>query len=114
MSTRPSSAPVTPDEQALNALRSEYIERARGLPISVFFNTTVHAGNFDDIAMLAAFFVAHADVVRFASFQLQAETGRGVLGARAESDRQRQRGQRLRQGSGVDRTAVQCAGRRPS
>lgn len=90
------------DEQALNALRSDYIERARGLPISVFFNTTVHAGNFDDIAMLSAFFVAHADVVRFASFQLQAETGRGVLGSRAERIDNDSVARRLRQGSGVD------------
>ena len=35
--------------------------------------------------MLAAFFKAQADVVRFASFQLQAETGRGVLGARVDA-----------------------------
>ena len=69
-------------EHDLNALRREYIERARGLPISVFFNTTVHGGNFDEVPMLAAFFVEQADVVRFASFQLQADTGRGVLGAR--------------------------------
>lgn len=72
------------NESELNALRREYIERARGLPISVFFNTTVHAGNFDQVPMLAAFFVAQADVVRFASFQLQAETGRGVLRARSD------------------------------
>lgn len=72
-------------ESDLNALRREYIERARGLPLSVFFNTTVHAGNLGEVPMLAAFFVAQADVVRFASFQLQAETGRGVLGARVDS-----------------------------
>jgi pyruvate-formate lyase-activating enzyme len=89
-------------ERALNALRCEYIERARGLPISVFFNTTVHAGNFDEIVMLSAFFVAHADVVRFASFQLQAETGRGVLGARVEQIDNDSVAQRLREGSGVD------------
>lgn len=69
-------------ESALNTLRRRYIERARGLPTSVFFNTTVHADNVDEVPMLAAFFVEQADVVRFASFQLQAETGRGVLGAR--------------------------------
>ena len=45
------------------------------------FNTIVHAGNFADVPMLTAFFAAHADVVRFGSFQLQADTGRGVLGA---------------------------------
>ena len=70
------------NETDLNALRREYIDRARDLPLSVFFNTTLHAGNFDDVAMLAAFFKSNADVVRLASFQLQAETGRGVLGAR--------------------------------
>jgi 7,8-dihydro-6-hydroxymethylpterin dimethyltransferase len=70
-------------EAELNLLRSEYIERARGLGLGVFFNTTVHAANLNDVPMLAGFFKAHADVVRFASFQLQAETGRGVLGARA-------------------------------
>ena len=70
-------------EADLNPLRVEYIERARGLGLGVFFNTTVHAANANDVAMLAAFFKAQADVVRFVSFQLQAETGRGVLGARA-------------------------------
>ena len=89
-------------EHALNALRSEYIERARGLPLSVFFNTTVHAGNFGDLPMLSAFFVAHADVVRFTSFNLQAETGRGVLGARAEPIGNDSVAQRLRQGAGLN------------
>ncbi len=70
-------------EAALNTLRSEYIERARGLGLGVFFNTTVHAVNAHEVPMLAAFFKAQADVVRFVSFQLQAQTGRGVLGARA-------------------------------
>ena len=88
-------------EQQLNALRPTYIERARGLPLSVFFNTTVHAGNFADVPMLAAFFVQQAHAVRFASFQLQAETGRGVLGARDELIDNDSVGQRLRQGAGV-------------
>jgi 7,8-dihydro-6-hydroxymethylpterin dimethyltransferase len=88
-------------EADLNALRSEYIERARGLPISVFFNTTVHAGNFDELPMLAAFFVSQAEVVRFASFQLQAETGRGVLGARVEAIDNASVARRLRQGAGT-------------
>ena len=89
------------NETELNALRREYIDRARGLPISVFFNTTVHAGNFDDVAMLAAFFVAQADVVRFASFQLQAETGRGVLGARVGVISNDSVAQRLQAGADV-------------
>jgi 7,8-dihydro-6-hydroxymethylpterin dimethyltransferase len=87
------------NEAALNKLRLEYINRARGLPISVFFNTTVHAANFDDVPMLTAFFVAHADVVRFASFQLQAETGRGVLGARLEPITNDSVAQRLQKGA---------------
>jgi 7,8-dihydro-6-hydroxymethylpterin dimethyltransferase len=90
------------NEAALNALRLDYINRARGLPLAVFFNTTVHAGNFDDVPMLAAFFVAHADVVRFASFQLQAETGRGVWGARTELIGNDSVARRLQQGAQVD------------
>ncbi len=86
-------------EAELNALRTGYINRARGLPISVFFNTTVHAGNFDEVPMLSAFFVANADVVRFASFQLQAETGRGVLGARTELIANDSVAQRLERGT---------------
>lgn len=69
-------------EAGLNVLRREYILRARGLPLHVFFNTTVHAGNVTEVPMLARFFVDQADGVDFASFQLQAETGRGVQGAR--------------------------------
>ena len=88
-------------EDDLNLLRLEYIARARGLPLCVFFNTTVHEANFDDVPMLAAFFVAHADVVRFASFQLQAETGRGVLGARTELIHNDSVARRLRQGAAV-------------
>ncbi len=88
-------------EGDLNTLRREYIERARGLPISVFFNTTVHASNFDELAALAAFFVQHADVVRFASFQLQAETGRGVLGARTDVIGNDSVAKRLQQGAGT-------------
>ena len=88
-------------ESDLNAVRREYIERARGLPLSVFFNTTVHAANFDQVPALAAFFVAHADVVRFASFQLQAETGRGVLGSRDDQIGNDSVGRRLQQGAGV-------------
>ena len=88
-------------ESELNSLRTDYIDRARGLPISVFFNTTVHAANFADVPMLAAFFIANADVVRFASFQLQAETGRGVLGARPDALGNLTVAERLQQGAGT-------------
>lgn len=72
-------------EDALNELRLRYIERARGLPLAVFFNTTVFEGNHDDVPSIVRFFAAHADVVRVASFQLQADTGRGVLRERPEA-----------------------------
>ncbi len=70
-------------ERDLNALRRSYIERARGLPLAVYFNTTVFDGNFDQIPDVVAFFVQHSDVVRLASFQPYAETGRGVLDPRS-------------------------------
>ena len=71
-------------EIELNALRETYIERARGLDLPVFFNTTIHDANLHEVADLAAFFAARSDVVRLASFQLQAQTGRGAWGARGE------------------------------
>lgn len=70
-------------EADLNKIRKDYIERARGLGMSVLFNTTVHQGNFAEIPELIRFFKKNADVVNFVSFQLQAETGRGVLRDRA-------------------------------
>ena len=70
-------------EGELNTLRRTYIERARGLPLSVFFNTTVCDENFDQLPEVVAFFVEHSDVVRLAAFHPQAQTGRGVLGPRA-------------------------------
>ncbi len=71
-------------EVSLNAIRAEYIERVRGLPLSVLFNTTVYDANFHEIPDVTAFFVANADVVRLASFQLQADTGRGTVRARRQ------------------------------
>ena len=69
-------------ETALNAIRLEYIDRARDLGLSVFFNTTIYDANVADVPMLVRFFAEHSDVVRLASFQMQADTGRGLLGAR--------------------------------
>ncbi|MGI9278000.1 MAG: radical SAM protein [Endozoicomonas sp.] len=65
-------------EVALNSVRQEYIERCRGLPFSVFFNTTVHEGNVHEVPALVRFFVDNADRVRTVSFQLGADTGRGT------------------------------------
>src|ERR687888_341009 len=58
-------------EAELNTVRSAYIDRARGLPLSVMFNTTVHDSNFEAIPDLVRFFKAHAGHVRTASFQVQ-------------------------------------------
>lgn len=66
------------NEAALNELRREYIEQARGLGLAVMFNTTLEAGNFAELPGLIRFFLRHADGVRFASFQIGASTGRGV------------------------------------
>jgi uncharacterized radical SAM superfamily Fe-S cluster-containing enzyme len=65
-------------ESDLNALRAKYLDRVRGLPLSVMFNTTVHDGNFAEIPEVVRFFRANAGRVRTASFQVQAQTGRGV------------------------------------
>ncbi len=70
-------------ETALNEIRSAYIDRARGLPLAIYFNTTVCAENFSEIPEVVRFFRRHADSVALASFQVQADTGRGVLGRRA-------------------------------
>jgi molybdenum cofactor biosynthesis enzyme MoaA len=72
-------------EAALHALRDQYIERARGLPLAVYFNTTVHDGNFAEMPDLVRFFIRRAGAVCVASFQLQAETGRGIMGRRSDA-----------------------------
>ena len=89
------------DETQLNALRLEYIARARGLGLSVFLNTTVHAANFADVPMLARFFALHSDVVRLASFQMQAATGRGLLGSRPDQLTQQTMMAKIEQGAGT-------------
>ena len=90
-------------EAELDALRMRYIERARGLPLAVIFNTTVFAGNLHEIPDLAQFFIRHADVVRFASFQVGAQTGRGSEGAgdRVAVNAETVRGA-IRAGAGAD------------
>ena len=87
-------------EADYNAIRAEYIERARGLPLAVMFNTTVHAGNFHQIPDVVRFFVAHSDMVRLASFQLQADTGRGVERERADAITQASVGRQIEAGAG--------------
>ncbi len=72
-------------EAALNAVRQEYIERTRGTGLFVIFNTTLFDGNIAELPVLARFFRDNADIVRFASFQLQAATGRGTAGGRPDA-----------------------------
>lgn len=97
------------DEAALNAVREEYIERTRGLPLAVYFNTTVHDGNFADVPMLVRYFIGRSDAVGLASFQLQADTGRGVLGARGAAITQDSVTTQIMKGAGtaLDFDAVQ-------
>jgi molybdenum cofactor biosynthesis enzyme MoaA len=66
-------------EVELNRLREKYLERAQGLGLALIFNTTIFAGNVDEIPDLVRFFVKHAGALGMASFQLQADTGRGSL-----------------------------------
>lgn len=70
-------------ETELNQIREKYIDCARGLPVAVFFNTTIYEGNFHEIPALVKFFRQQTAVVSLISFQLQANTGRGVLKDRA-------------------------------
>jgi 7,8-dihydro-6-hydroxymethylpterin dimethyltransferase len=70
-------------EVALNEIRQDYIERARGLPLSVMFNVTIFDRNFEEVPQIVEFFVHNCDVVRLASLQLQADTGRTILGRRS-------------------------------
>lgn len=69
-------------EAELHAVRDEYIGRADGLGLNVIFNTTLHADNIGELPEVCRYFFDRAGTVSFASFQLQAATGRGVLGGR--------------------------------
>ncbi len=90
------------NEVEMNALRRTYIDMARGLPVSVIFNTTVYAENMHEIPAVADFFVQNNDVVRFASFQLGADTGRGTVPGRDPiSITQATVRQAIEQGAGV-------------
>ncbi|MGF1502540.1 MAG: radical SAM protein [Paracoccaceae bacterium] len=71
-----------PTEMALAEIRADYLARARGLGLRVIFNTTIFDGNRAEIPALARWFRDRAAEITMASFQLQAETGRGVAGGR--------------------------------
>ncbi len=66
-------------EVSLNTVRRDYIARAKGLGLRVLFNTTIFDGNIKELPALARFFREHAADITLSSFQLQADTGRGVL-----------------------------------
>jgi len=90
-------------EAQLNDIRLEYINRAKGMPLRVMFNTTVFEGNFREIPDLVSFFTDHAKRIDLSSFQLQADTGRGVLRERnAQLITQESVMQQLRNGTGLD------------
>jgi len=72
-------------EAALNTVREAYLARANGLGLRVMFNTTVFAGNMAEMPTLCRFFTRHADEIQLVSFQMQADTGRGVLRRRPEA-----------------------------
>jgi len=72
-------------ENALNQIRLDYIARAKGTGLRVMFNTTVFDQNFAEISQLVSFFTDNADSIYLTSFQLQADTGRGVLRERDEA-----------------------------
>ena len=98
-----------PTERALNAVRREYIERARRLRIAVIFNTTVHAGNLEEIPALVRFFIENSDVVGMASFQVQAATGRGQWRERASHVTTEAVAERIRRGAGLSSLAWDTA-----
>jgi len=60
------------NEIELNEIRKKYIERAKGLGLSIMFNTTIHDSNYHEIPELIKFFITQARFIRTVSFQLQA------------------------------------------
>jgi hypothetical protein len=65
-------------EVELNEIRERYVGYAREAGVTAFFNYTVTQRNFHEIPDMVRFYTKHADVVKTASFQLQADTGRGI------------------------------------
>jgi MoaA/NifB/PqqE/SkfB family radical SAM enzyme len=74
-------------ELKLNEVREEYLDRCTGLGLATIFNTTVCDQNLDELPELVKWFVARAGVngLGMCSFQLQADTGRGVLHKRGRA-----------------------------
>ncbi len=74
-------------EVQMNEIREDYLERCKGLGLATIFNTTVCDQNLDEIPELVKFFVAHAgdSGLGMCSFQMQADTGRGIIHKRGEA-----------------------------
>jgi len=74
-------------ELQLNQIRQEYLERCQGLGLATIFNTTVCDQNLDELPELVRWFVAHAgdSGLGMCSFQMQADTGRGVIHKRGHA-----------------------------
>jgi hypothetical protein len=74
-------------ERQMNEIREEYLERCRGLGLATIFNTTVCDQNLDELPDLVRFFVRHAgdSGLGMCSFQMQADTGRGILHKRGQA-----------------------------
>ncbi|MEP1443413.1 MAG: radical SAM protein [Hyphomicrobiales bacterium] len=89
-------------EMALNAIRDEYIERARGLGLQVIFNTTLYQGNLAEIPSLVDYFCGRADQIHLASFQMIADTGRGIERERGGAITQDVVMDAIREGVGVE------------
>ncbi len=72
-------------EVSLNSVRQDYIRRARAAGLRVLFNTTVFDGNLHEVPEIARFFRKNASRITLASFQMQADTGRGRLRDHSEN-----------------------------
>ncbi|MEP3232348.1 MAG: radical SAM protein [Hyphomicrobiales bacterium] len=91
-------------EMALNEIRDEYIERARGLGLQIIFNTTLYQGNLAEVPALVDYFCEHADDIHLSSFQMIADTGRGIERERGGAITQEVVMDAIRQGTGVEMT----------
>lgn len=89
-------------EVSLNTLRDTYIERARGLGLRILFDTTVFDGNLSEVPALGRYFRSRAEDITLTSFQLQADTGRGVLRERDDVVSQQSVRRLLEKGFGAE------------
>jgi hypothetical protein len=74
-------------EQQMDEIREEYLDRCQGLGLAVIFNTTICDQNLDEVPHLVKWFVERAgkNGLGMASFQMQADTGRGFLHKRGRA-----------------------------